>query len=99
MEWPSQPTDENRSLAAKPLVLTDVMSTTETSIASWTKHNAAQRAGLEKLGLHTIANLWTHYPRRHEDRCHVDGFPDNATALPVAIDACIFAVNVRRFGR
>ena len=75
------------------------MPAADTHLATCVKPNASQRAGLEKLGLHDLADLWTHYPRRHEDRHHSKEFPVTASATPVAIDARIHAVNVRHFGR
>lgn len=76
-----------------------IMSSTEPDLTARTRMTAAQRAGMEKLGLRMPEDLWSHYPRRHEDRRHSEDFPDDATCAPVAIDACIFTVNARHYGR
>lgn len=46
------------------------------------------RDGFAKLGLATIGDALTHYPRRHEDRTHFDRFPDGAMERPV----CLYVV-------
>jgi len=40
------------------------------------------REGFAKLGLHTIGDTVTHYPRRHEDRTRFDRFPEGAMSTP-----------------
>ncbi|MEX2578602.1 MAG: ATP-dependent DNA helicase RecG [Verrucomicrobiales bacterium] len=56
------------------------------------------RDGLEKLGLFTVGNLLSHFPRRHEDRSHFDQFPENATPGPVCLHVKVTDTQ-SRFGR
>ena len=40
---------------------------------------------LERLGLHTVGDLLTHYPRRYEDRREFDLFPNAGSDEPVCV--------------
>ena len=40
---------------------------------------------LRKLGLHTLADLVQHFPRRHEDRRHFTPFPDEPGEHPILV--------------
>ena len=46
------------------------------------------REALSKLGLATVFDALTHYPRRHEDRSHFDRFPEN----PMEVTVCLHVV-------
>ncbi len=56
---------------------------TPVSEVSWIPRNRV--ANLARLGLHTLADLVSHYPRRHEDRSHFGAFPEAATDQPVLL--------------
>ncbi len=47
------------------------------------------REGFAKLGLHTIGDTVTHYPRRHEDRTRFDRFPEGAMEHPVCLHVVV----------
>lgn len=47
------------------------------------------REGFAKLGLKTIGDALTHYPRRHEDRTRFDRFPEGAMEHPVCLHVVV----------
>lgn len=56
------------------------------------------REGFSKLGLTTLGDVLTHYPRRHEDRSHFDRFPENPTEHSVCLHVEVTDCKTR-FGR
>lgn len=56
------------------------------------------REGFSKLGLATLGDVLTHYPRRHEDRSHFDQFPENPTENSVCLHVEVVDCKTR-FGR
>ncbi len=54
---------------------------------------------LRRLGLHTLADLILHYPRRHEDRRHFAPFPDEPPATPVLLCGTIVKTGYLPYGR
>ncbi|MDX2080228.1 MAG: ATP-dependent DNA helicase RecG [Terrimicrobiaceae bacterium] len=44
---------------------------------------------LRRLGLDTLADLITHYPRRHEDRSRFEPFPDGDSGSPVLVHGVV----------
>ena len=48
---------------------------------------------LERLDLHTVGDLLTHYPRRYEDRRHFENFPTGGDDKPVCV--CGIVVSTR----
>ncbi len=56
------------------------------------------REGFSKLGLATLGDVLTHYPRRHEDRSHFDQFPENPTEHSVCLHVEVTDCKTR-FGR
>jgi RecG-like helicase len=54
----------------------------------------ARLTPLRRLGIHTVEDLVTHFPRRHEDRREFAGFPRDESEVPICIcgeggeDAC-----------
>ena len=52
---------------------------------------------LERFGLRTVADLLTHFPKRHEDRTRFDRFPDGETGEPVCICGLVKRTSVKRF--
>ena len=53
---------------------------------------------LRRLGILTVRDLLTHYPRRHEDRSEFSGFPREESDTPVCICGEVTKTSVRRFG-
>ncbi len=47
------------------------------------------REGFAKLGLRTIGDVLTHYPRRYEDRTRFDRFPEGAMEHPVCLHVVV----------
>lgn len=58
----------------------------------------AKMSSLKKLGLFTLQDLITHYPRRYEDRRRFDHFPDQEMTSPVCLFGRVVRTTVRRFG-
>lgn len=56
------------------------------------------REGFAKLGIATVEDALTHFPRRHEDRSHFDQFPENPTEKPVCLHVTVVDCK-SRFGR
>ena len=55
-------------------------------------------APLRRLGIHTVGDLLTHFPRRHEDRREFAGFPREESDAPVCICGEVTKTTLRRFG-
>ena len=53
---------------------------------------------LRRLGIETVDNLLTHFPRRHEDRTEFANFPREETDTPVCLCGEVTKTSVRRFG-
>ncbi|MFL6552261.1 MAG: ATP-dependent DNA helicase RecG [Chthoniobacterales bacterium] len=53
---------------------------------------------LRRLGIETIEDLLTHFPRRHEDRTEFPNFPREDSDVPVCICGEVIKTSVRRFG-
>ncbi len=51
---------------------------------------------LERFGLHTVGDLLTHFPKRHEDRTRFDRFPDGEASEPVCICGLVKRTSVKR---
>jgi ATP-dependent DNA helicase RecG len=54
---------------------------------------------LRRLGLETVGDLLTHYPRRHEDRREFAGFPREESDQPVCLCGEVMKTRLLRFGR
>lgn len=57
-----------------------------------------KRAPLSRLGLHSLADLLRHYPRRYEDRRDFDRFPESEMSRPVCIRGTITKTSFKRLG-
>src|SRR6266581_9179733 len=53
---------------------------------------------LRRLGIETVEDLLTHFPRRHEDRHEFPGFPREETDVPVCLCGEVVKTQLRRFG-
>ena len=53
---------------------------------------------LRRLGIQTIEDLLTHFPRRHEDRTEFPHFPREETDSPICLCGEVIKTSLRRFG-
>ncbi len=53
---------------------------------------------LRRLGIETLEDLLTHYPRRHEDRREFPHFPRDESETPVCLCGEVVKTQLRRFG-
>ncbi|MEY2545055.1 MAG: ATP-dependent helicase RecG, partial [Verrucomicrobiota bacterium] len=53
---------------------------------------------LRRLGLTTVEDLLTHYPRRYEDRHEFPHFPHEESETPICLCGEVTKTSVRRFG-
>jgi ATP-dependent DNA helicase RecG len=54
--------------------------------------------GLRRLGIETVEDLLTHFPRRHEDRHQFPHFPREESDVPICLCGEVVKTSVRRFG-
>ncbi len=53
---------------------------------------------LRRLGLETVGNLLTHFPRRHEDRTEFARFPHEESDQPICLCGEVVKTQIKRFG-
>jgi len=53
---------------------------------------------LHRLGLNTVEDLLTHFPRRHEDRHQFSQFPHEESSTPICLCGEVIKTQIRRFG-
>src|SRR5215467_10882173 len=53
---------------------------------------------LRRLGVETIEDLLTHFPRRHEDRTEFPNFPREESDVPICLCGEVVKTSLRRFG-
>src|SRR5207237_8394520 len=53
---------------------------------------------LRRLGIETVDDLLTHYPRRHEDRHQFPHFPHEESDVPICLCGEVVKTSMRRFG-
>jgi RecG-like helicase/REP element-mobilizing transposase RayT len=53
---------------------------------------------LRRLGIETVEDLLTHFPRRHEDRTEFPHFPREESDVPVCLCGEVVKTSLRRFG-
>lgn len=71
---------------------------TPLSETGWLRGKSKLGPGLAKLGLVTIGDALSHYPRRHEDRTRFDNFPRRACDHPLCLRVLVTECR-SRFGR
>jgi len=54
--------------------------------------------GLRRLGIETVEDLLTHFPRRHEDRTEFPQFPREESVAPICLCGEVVKTSLRRFG-
>ena len=54
---------------------------------------------LRRLGIETVGDLLTHYPRRYEDRREFAGFPREESEQPICLCGEVVKTRFNRFGR
>jgi RecG-like helicase/REP element-mobilizing transposase RayT len=54
---------------------------------------------LRRLGIETVENLLTHFPRRHEDRTEFPHFPREESDVAICLCGDVIKTSLRRFGR
>jgi ATP-dependent DNA helicase RecG len=53
---------------------------------------------LRRLGIETVEDLLTHFPRRHEDRYEFPEFPREESEIPICLCGEVIKTSLRRFG-
>jgi ATP-dependent DNA helicase RecG len=53
---------------------------------------------LRRLGIETVEDLLTHFPRRHEDRTEFPKFPREESDVPICLCGEVIKTSLRRFG-
>jgi len=53
---------------------------------------------LRRLGIETVEDLLTHFPRRHEDRAEFPQFPHEESDVPICLCGEVTKTSLRRFG-
>jgi ATP-dependent DNA helicase RecG len=53
---------------------------------------------LRRLGIETMEDLLTHFPRRHEDRTEFPQFPHEESDVPICLCGEVIKTSLRRFG-
>src|SRR5438034_4781048 len=53
---------------------------------------------LRRLGVATVEDLLTHFPRRHEDRTEFSNFPREESDVPICLCGEVIKTSLRRFG-
>jgi ATP-dependent DNA helicase RecG len=53
---------------------------------------------LRRLGIETVEDLLTHFPRRHEDRAEFPQFPREESDVPICLCGEVIKTSLRRFG-
>src|SRR5207244_1436941 len=53
---------------------------------------------LRRLGIGTVEDLLTHFPRRHEDRTEFPHFPREESDVPICLCGEVVKTSLRRFG-
>ncbi len=70
--------------------------TLDTSLRELEWLGPARIRALERLGLSTVGDLLSHYPRRYEDRSRFDRFPTGDSEQPVCVLGIVKKTQLRR---
>jgi RecG-like helicase len=74
------------------------MTNIETSLEELSWIPRPRLLALRRLGIETVEQLLTHFPRRHEDRTEFPNFPREESDVPVCLCGEVIKTSVRRFG-
>ena len=91
----SQITDPGSSAFPKPLPSSVAISQSLEEL-SWIPR--PKLLALRRLGIETVADLLTHFPRRHEDRTEFPQFPREESDVPICLCGEVVKTSLRRFG-
>jgi ATP-dependent DNA helicase RecG len=88
-------TDDRSRVSAGPTPKTPVFSQSLEEL-SWIPR--PKLLALRRLGIETVENLLTHFPRRHEDRTEFPKFPRDESDVPICLCGEVVKTSLRRFG-
>jgi RecG-like helicase/REP element-mobilizing transposase RayT len=91
----SQITDHGSPASPKPLPSSVAISQSLEEL-SWIPR--PKLLALRRLGIETVEDLLTHFPRRHEDRTEFPQFPREESDVPVCLCGEVVKTSLRRFG-
>jgi ATP-dependent DNA helicase RecG len=91
----SQITDHGSRVFPKPLPSSVVISQSLEEL-SWIPR--PKLLALRRLGIETVEDLLTHFPRRHEDRTEFPQFPREESDVPICLCGEVVKTSLRRFG-
>jgi ATP-dependent DNA helicase RecG len=74
------------------------MSEVSTNLEELTWVPRPRLLALRRLGIETIEDLLTHFPRRHEDRTEFPHFPREESDVPICLCGEVVKTSLRRFG-
>gem|GEM_PF-7108 len=69
-----------------------------TSLEELTWIQRPRLLALRRLGIETVEDLLTHFPRRHEDRTEFPHFPREESEVPMCLCGEVIKTSLRRFG-
>jgi ATP-dependent DNA helicase RecG len=91
----SQITDHRSPALPKPLPGSVAISQSLDEL-SWISR--PKLLALRRLGIETVEDLLTHFPRRHEDRTEFAKFPREESDVPICLCGEVVKTSLRRFG-
>ncbi len=71
----------------------------QTPLSSLETLSTKERQALDSAGLHSVADLLDHFPKRYEDRRQFDNFPNQATGKPVCLTGGVIDARTKGFGK
>jgi ATP-dependent DNA helicase RecG len=74
------------------------MADLSTSLEELTWIQRPRLLALRRLGIDTVEDLLTHFPRRHEDRTEFPHFPREESDVPMCLCGEVIKTSLRRFG-
>jgi len=88
-------TDDGPTAVPKPLPSSVAISPSLEEL-SWIPR--PKLLALRRLGIETVEDLLTHFPRRHEDRTEFPQFPREESDVPICLCGEVIKTSLRRFG-